>query len=258
MSADFYPFTNHILPVFAVVATVWGGPTYLEFATRSWKLIKKENFYRPLGQTSRWGFDSTQYVFITVIFAVTAFLSAGSAPHHPWIRILSLPAPSILISFGGCMFVQTIWSIKGWPAPFRVSSTPKGGKVPPGVYTLIEDVVAVNGNAGRPYREALEARYLASPRFRHLMRDLSLFWSIPALIIGVILFIVVCIHSVPKSVGYGVGWAVPFVWAGIWLAITFPWVQTRLRQEHREWDEKHGTGSSGNSEVSGGVGGEMA
>jgi hypothetical protein len=103
------------------------------------------------------------------------------------------------------MFVQTMWGISGRPAPFRISSTDKGGQVKPGVYTLLEDIVAVDGGAGRPYREALEARYCASPRFRKLMRDLSLFWSISALLIGGACTVVVCVHSVSRHVAYGVG-----------------------------------------------------
>src|SRR2546423_2021239 len=43
--------------IFAVVTSIWGGPTYVEFALRSWRLMKKEHFYRPLGQSSRWQFD---------------------------------------------------------------------------------------------------------------------------------------------------------------------------------------------------------
>jgi hypothetical protein len=155
--------------------------------------------------------DSTEYVFIAAITAVTGLLAAGSAPHHPWIRVLSMPGPALLLVFGGFMFVQTMWAISGRPAPFRISSIDKGEKVKPGVYTLLEDVVAVDGGAGRPYREALDARYLASPRFRKLMRDLSLFWSIPALLIGIACTVVVCVHSVPKHVGYGVGTLVLFL-----------------------------------------------
>lgn len=103
------------------------------------------------------------------------------------------------------MFTQTMWAISGRPAPFRISSSNKGEKVKPGVYTLLEDIVAVDGGAGRPYREALEARWSASPRFRRLMLDLSLFWSIPSILIGGACTVVVCVHSVPKPVAYGIG-----------------------------------------------------
>jgi len=225
---------------FAVVATVWGGPTYIEFATRAWRLMKKEQFYRPLGATSRWSFDITHYVFIITITSVTALLVVGSAPHIVFIRVLSMPAPAILYSLGGCLFVQTMWSLSGRKAPFRISSTPKGGTVYPGVYYFIEDIIAVNGNAGRPFREALAARYEASPRFRQMIRNQSLFWSIPSLVVAIACTVVVCIHAVPKAVAYGIGWGVPFLWAAIWAAISVPWVKRDMHLETETWELDNG------------------
>lgn len=37
------------------------------------------------------------------------------------------------------------------------------------------------------------------------------------------------------------GWAVPFIWAGAWTAITVPWVHSSLHKEHVEWEAEHGT-----------------
>lgn len=93
----------------------------------------------------------------------------------------------------------------GKPAPFRISSTAKGEPVLPGVFYIVEDVVAVNANAGRPYREAIHARYNASPRFRKMMMTQSLFWSVPSIVIAIVLVVLICIHEVDKEVAYGIG-----------------------------------------------------
>lgn len=69
----------------------------------------------------------------------------------------------------------------------------------------MEDVVAVNAGAGRPFREALAARYNASPRFRRMIKVQSLFWSIPAVILAIACTVVIVIHPVEKDVGYGIG-----------------------------------------------------
>ena len=69
----------------------------------------------------------------------------------------------------------------------------------------MEDVVAVNASAGRPYREAVHARYMASPRFRRMLLNQSWFWSIPSIVIGIVLIVLVCIHEVDKNVAYGIG-----------------------------------------------------
>ena len=200
-------FAGHVQGyiIFAIVATIWGGPTYVEFGLRSWRLIKKENFFRPLGSDYRWGFDFTHWILVAAIASVTAFLVVGSAPHIVFLRVLSMPAPAILYSLSIPILTATIYHIAGYKAPFRLSSTPKGDKVRPGVYYIIEDIIAVNAGGGRPFREGLAARYEASPIFRKMLRDQSLFWSIPALILAIACTVVIIVHSVPDPVAYGIG-----------------------------------------------------
>lgn len=115
--------------IFAVVTTIWGGPTYLEFALRTFRLIKKERFYRPLGTNSRWCFDMLTWVSVITITAVTALFVIGSAPHQVWLRVLCMPAPAILYCLGGSLAIITLYHHMGWPAPFRISSTAKGDEV---------------------------------------------------------------------------------------------------------------------------------
>lgn len=189
---------------FAIVTTIWGGPTYLEFATRTLKLIKKERFYRPLGTNYRWCFDYLEYMSTITIAVITALFIVGSAPHIVWLRVLCMPMPAMLYCLGILIGYPTLYHKMGWPARHRFSSTAKGEKVRPGVYYMVEDTVAVNANAGRPYREAVSARYEASPRFRQMMYQQSVFWSIPAIVIAIPLTIIAVIHPVPATVAYGI------------------------------------------------------
>lgn len=115
--------------IFAVVTSIWGGPTYIEFAIRTWRLMKKERFYRPLGTNSRWCFDILHWASVLTITAVTALFIVGSAPHIVWLRVLCMPAPAILYSFGGVLGIITLYNYMNWRAPFRLSSTGKGEKV---------------------------------------------------------------------------------------------------------------------------------
>lgn len=189
---------------FAVVTTIWGGPTYLEFGLRTIKLIKKERFYRPLGTDRRWCFDYLTWVSVGTITAVTALFVIGSAPHIVWLRVLCMPMPALLYCLGIFSGFPTLYYIMGWKAPFRLSSTGKGEAVKPGVYYFIEDTVAVNANAGRPYREALAARYEASPRFRRMMYIQSLFWCIPPILLAIPLTVIAVVHTVPTIVSYAI------------------------------------------------------
>lgn len=190
---------------FAVITAIWGGPTYLEFAIRSWRLILKERFFRPLGASSRWSFDITNWIFVVTITCTTALLIVGAAPHEVFLRVLSMPGPALLLCLGGCLMAITIYHLAGLKAPFRLSSTAKGDPVNPGVYYIVEDIVAVNAGGGLPFREGLAARYEASPVFRKMMRDQSLFWSIGAILVGIACTVVVCVHTVSHPVAYGIG-----------------------------------------------------
>lgn len=115
--------------IFAVVTTIWGGPTYLEFAIRTLRLMRKERFYRPLGTESRWCFDMLNWASVLTITAVTALFVIGSAPHNVWLRVLCMPAPAILYCLGASLGLMTLYHAMDWPAPFRISSTGRGEKV---------------------------------------------------------------------------------------------------------------------------------
>ena len=115
--------------IFAIITTIWGGPTYLEFAVRTLRLMKKERFYRPLGTNNRWCFDILHWTSVLIITAVTALFVIGSAPHFVWLRVLCMPAPAILWCLGGVLGLIQLYHCMGWRAPFRISSTPKGGQV---------------------------------------------------------------------------------------------------------------------------------
>ncbi|TVY15725.1 hypothetical protein LARI1_G008152 [Lachnellula arida] len=222
---------------FAVITAIWGGPTYVEFAVRSIRLIKKKRFFKPLGANQKWAFDITNWILVLTIAVVTTLLIVGAAPHIVFLRVLSMPGPAILYCIAGPIFLMSLYSACGWKAPFRISSTAKGEKVHPGIFYIVEDIVAVNAGGGRPFREGWAARYNASPVFRKMIRDQSWFWSIPALVVAVGCTVAVCIHPVPKVVVYAVGWAVPFIWAGIWAAITVPWIKSVMKYERKSWEE---------------------
>jgi len=222
--------------IFIVVTTIWGGPAYLEFAIRTLRLMKKENFYRPLGTTSRWSADVLTWASSLAIFVLTALFIIGSAPRETWLRVVAMAAPSILWTYGGVVVAVTLLHKYKKPAPFRFSSTPKGGEVLPCVYYFIEDTLAVNGGCGRPYREAIAARYRASPRFRELMLEMSWFWGIGALVMATILTVIAVIPPVPEDWSYGVCWTATFLWGVVWGIATIYIGKSRMVRERLEWE----------------------
>lgn len=193
------------------------------------------------------------WVSVLTITVLTALFTVGIAPHNVWLRVLWMPAPAILYCFGGVLFLITLYSYMGChhfelaqrpeKKRYKCISNHRGGsyansptKVLPGVYYFIEDIVAVNAGGGRPYGEALVARYKASPRFRRMIHMQSWFWSIPALNLAIPLTTISVIPQVPATVAYGVAWIVPFLWATIWGIITIQWCKRDIARERREWE----------------------
>ena len=142
----------------------------------------------------------------------------------------------MLYVFGTELLIVDILRLFQVPAPIRISSIPKGSQLRPCIYSVIEDIVAVDGSGGTAYREALNKRYEASHMFRAMLRQLGLFWAIGAETMAVVFTIL--IFTLNGEVGYCVGGAAAFVWAGIWTGLTIIYVKYSLRQEKKAWAEE--------------------
>jgi hypothetical protein len=209
--------------------------TGYEYGCRGYLLLKKSSKYRPLNESPRfWGFDTLQWLLSGPYAVMTGVLIGGSIPHPQLQRVLAMPM-ALGFMMVGIMFivngiaVQRRWRLKS----FRMSSVPKGAVTPPITYSIVEDVVAVDGGGGITFRTAFMARYNASPKFRELLRQMTWFWGVPSLVVGVVLMAV--IFTVRREVAYGLGWTIPAIWAGIWTLVTIFWVKRALREEERDW-----------------------
>jgi hypothetical protein len=149
-----------------------------------------------------------------------------------------MPLATMLYVFGTELLIVDIMRFFRAPAPVRVSSIPKGAQLRPGIYSVIEDICAVDGSGGTAFREALDLRYESSHVFRAMLRRLGIFWAVGAEAAAVACTIV--IFTVHADVAYSVGWSVPFVWAGMWTLCTFWYVQRELKREKGLWSEEAG------------------
>lgn len=113
-------------------------------------------------------------------------LIVGTVPEEPPIRLLAMPVPSMVFAFGVEMLVMDIARIAGYRAPMRISSLPKGSPLRPGIYSIIEDICAVDGSGGTEFRQRLNLRYMASHHFRLMLHRLTLFWAFGACAIAAI------------------------------------------------------------------------
>lgn len=210
--------------------------TGYEFGIRAWRLIIPNDEYRPLfGSPRFWGFDSTHYVLTIPFTVMLVILIIFSIPHHPSVQALALPMPVGLI-VSGILFAASGWAAhRQWRLKyFRLSSHVKGSICPPLTFCILEDICAVDGKGGQKCRTAILSRYYASPRFRALLSQLQWFWSIPAIVLGAVMVIVIWVTS--DDVAYAVGWGAPTLWAVVWTWITVRWVQRALQVENETWN----------------------
>ena len=205
--------------------------------TRTWRLIKNTNGCRPLGQSSAIGLDFFGWNFIFGFVVLTVAISLGIALEI--LELASIPLSILILYICLELLICQAFMAFGIRAPFRISSIARGATVKPGVYVIAEDVVAVDAKQGRAFREAWQARYEASPAMRSHLRRLDLMWGASGLVVVAVIFGVV-FGVENKLVWYGVGWALPWAWAGTLALITFKMGSNVLRRE-RELQQRNGS-----------------
>lgn len=127
-------------------------------------------------------------------------LIAGTCPHDPPIRVLAIPASTMLFAIGCELLLVDILRIAGVPAPCRISSLPVGAPLRPGIYAYIEDICAVDGHGGTVFRQKLNLRYQASKAFREMLHRLTLFWAIGAIVCSAVT--VAIVFTIQRDAAY--------------------------------------------------------
>lgn len=120
--------------------------------------------------------------------------------------------------------------------PFRVSSLPPGAPLPPLTYTIVEDVIAVDGGGKLTFRHAWAHRYQASIVMRRLLRNVALGWGLTGTIIAIVL--IVAAWEAPRDTAYGLGFGIPWLWAIICTIWTFWYTGRMLKLEKENWGKE--------------------
>ncbi|KAJ9605439.1 hypothetical protein H2200_010096 [Cladophialophora chaetospira] len=157
---------------------------------RSWLLMKKGSKCRVTG--GRWySMDFFNYTAILGFAIVTAVLSIATADEDVDMRMASIPQAIILYLAGGLLTITAITCSLGLKLPISMSSTPRGSVCKPGVFVVVEDIVAVDGGGGEEFRRAWSARYEASKTFRRMLVQLNWFWGVGSVAVAIVTTVVV-------------------------------------------------------------------
>ena len=88
-----------------------------------------------------------------------------------------MPPASMLAAVSIQLLIIDALRYLGYKAPIRISSLPRGVPLRPSIYSIIEDICAVDGSGGTEFRQRLNLRYMASHYFRQMLHRLTLFWA---------------------------------------------------------------------------------
>ena len=138
--------------------------------------LEKEQaaYFSPLSSQLDW----FHWVFSCAWLLIMAELIPGTIPRDPPIRVLAMPATTMLWTFVLEFLLVDILRASRYRPPFRISSVSAGSPLRPGIYSVIEDVVAVDGGGGTEYRERLNTRYESSETFRLMIHRINVFWHV--------------------------------------------------------------------------------
>ncbi|KAL5318209.1 hypothetical protein ACEPPN_013268 [Leptodophora sp. 'Broadleaf-Isolate-01'] len=221
--------------VYLIISGTLFGTIILEFLQRTWRLWKKSSTCR-VANTGRWDFDWFHWNSALVLIVIIAEVATATSIDPPLVRLLAMPTSSILFVFSIEVLLIELMRTFRVKAPFRVSSIRKGEYLRPALFTLIEDVVAVDGNGGSGYRVNLRARYEASRDFRHLLVFMTWFWMVPSLLVAVATSMVIFWPNLlSRDLAYVIGWSAPAAFITIWAVFTILIVQSALQKEKRNW-----------------------
>lgn len=126
--------------------------------------------------------------------------------------------------------------LSGW------SSSSSSSKFRPACYTIVEDVVSVDGKQGSAFRLQWARRWESSPEFRSLLGWLDTIWGISGVCVAAVIFgVVFGVNAGGKTdVGWAVGWGLPWGWAGV-MALVTVWLTRRMCKRENEL-EREGDG----------------
>ncbi|KAJ5162049.1 hypothetical protein N7492_007441 [Penicillium capsulatum] len=226
--------------IMSIFLALMGGVSLLAFYTRAWALWRIDSDCRPLGLENRWAFDYFFWNFVFNFCVLTALISSGITTEN--LQIVSLPLSILVLWVSLQMVIAEVSLALHAKVPFRMSSLQKGDVLRPGIYVIVEDVVAVDGKQGRAWRQAWNDRYLSSPVFRHFLSQMDRMWAATGFsVVAIIWGVVFGLEN--HEIGYALGWALPFAWGAGMGFITTVLAKRMLRKEETlELDECPTTG----------------
>lgn len=138
---------------------------------------------------------------------------------------MALPLSLLILQVSLQILVAWVMRLAGLRYPFRFSSLRKGDAVRPAIYTIIEDIVAVDGKLGTAYRASLSQAYEGRQAVRAILCRLDLLWGVSGVCIGGMnVALIFALKNV--DIAWVIGWSVPWAWAVVCTILSI--IETRV------------------------------
>jgi hypothetical protein len=201
---------------------------------RLYRLVKHRTTYGPLGTDVWWHLDFVMwtYTFALLVFAFPLAIAPAIAFYNFFLMATMMLVGPVAVVFAFSLIAYHY----EWRLPVRCSSEPVGSLMKPAVLYCIEDVGAVDFMHGRTFRQRVHARYDASPPFRQLMSELTVYWVIA----GAVYCGLTAAVTWGADLNFAFGWVLGqfFIWAFVsWVGCH--WLARRgLQRERAYWDQR--------------------
>ncbi|KAG8847158.1 hypothetical protein FRB96_001676 [Tulasnella sp. 330] len=209
-----------------------GVSAMFEFPRRLYKLWRYRERYGPLNDDVKWHLDSFMHSYTLAMILASVPLAVAPAMNPPLTKFFLMFTAILIGSLGLCM-IPTLFRPK---TPVWISSDRPGTIMKPAIFYMVEDICAVDCSKGRPFRREWNDRYNASPPFRCLMYQLTVFWVIGCTVYVGISAAVVFTTDVDFAFAFTLG--LVYIWGVIWYSITHIWVHYALKRERKWWADR--------------------
>jgi hypothetical protein len=179
-----------------------GAVSFLAFLIRAWALWRTKSDCHPLGLENRWAFDCCFWKFVFMFCVLTALITSGITTEN--LQIVLLPLSILILWVSGQMVIVEVMLALHIRVLFQMSSLQRGDPLRPGVYIIVEDVVAVDGKQGSAWRQAWNDRCLFSPVFRKFLSHIERTWAATGLsVVAIVWSVVFGVDN--REIGYALG-----------------------------------------------------
>jgi hypothetical protein len=150
-----------------VPPALFGVSSLAAYELRCWSLGQRQSSSRPIG-SGRWGFDHFHWNFIFGFYYIAVPVAAATSNNPGTVRVATLPRPLLMVQ------VCDQLALAHLAYPCRVSSMPRGhAPLHPALFTIVEDIVAVDGMQATAWRTAFNERFETTPTLQSLLARLS-------------------------------------------------------------------------------------